>query len=65
MRLTVINRWKPSIIEVPVAQMISGVASNYGLGGAVESFCLPIGLGMIGRREQILNVQYLVGTLKA
>lgn len=44
--------------------MIRKVASNHRCDGAVESFWVPIGLRVIGRRERIVDVQYHENDLK-
>ena len=44
--------------------MIREVASNHRLDGAVESFCLPIRLGMIGCRERVVHVEYTTDVLE-
>lgn len=63
MSLTAICEGQSSSTEVPGISMIHEVTFNHRFDSAVELFCLPIGLLVIGLGERILNVQYLAQAL--
>lgn len=64
MRLAVVGKNKYSCIEVPVLQMVRGIASNHRFYGSVESFYLTIRLWIIDCREESAHVEDITDALK-